>query len=86
MGNKNYLKGVRKERKLVNEARAKGCLAFRSAGSHSPIDVFILDPVARIIHLVQCKPKSMSKKAQERLKAELKWCDGTYSVTTWVST
>ena len=41
--NKNYLKGVRKERKIVNIARNEGKLAFRSAGSHSPIDVFILD-------------------------------------------
>ena len=53
MPNYNYLKGVRKERKLVNDARAQGFLAFRSAGSHSPIDVVIIDPEHETIKLVQ---------------------------------
>ena len=55
MPNKNYLKGVRFERKLVNEARNKGLIAFRSAGSHSPIDVVIIDTIKGYIELIQCK-------------------------------
>ena len=43
MGNANYIKGANKERKFVNDARASGKIAFRSAGSHSPIDVCIID-------------------------------------------
>jgi len=55
MSNPNYIKGIRKERKFVNDARAKGLIAFRSAGSHSPIDVCIIDVAARRIHFIQCK-------------------------------
>jgi len=55
MPNKNYVKGVRFERKLVNQARAEGLIAFRSAGSHSPIDVVIIDKFKRKIDLIQCK-------------------------------
>ena len=58
MPNRNYLKGVRKERKIVNEAREKGMVAFRSAGSHSPIDVCIIDLKNKTITFVQSKPDS----------------------------
>ena len=55
MVNKNYQKGTRFERKLVNEARAKKCIAFRSAGSHSPIDVVVIDTKNKRIWFHQCK-------------------------------
>ena len=41
-----YQKGADRERKIVNRAREKGHIAFRSAGSHSPIDVCIIDKKA----------------------------------------
>jgi len=72
MPNKNYLKGVRKERKLVNNARAEGKLSFRSAGSHSPIDVVIIDKKEKIIEFIQCKPDNMSNNAKLRLITEHK--------------
>jgi len=75
MPNYNYLKGVRKERKLVNDARAQGFLAFRSAGSHSPIDVVIIDPEHETIKLVQCKPDDMPE--QEKYKLKCKYADLT---------
>jgi Holliday junction resolvase len=71
MPNKNYLKGVRKERAIVNEAREKGLIAFRSAGSHSPIDVCVIDMSSRRIEFIQCKPDSMSDKKKEELEKEL---------------
>ena len=55
MPNKNYENGVRFERKVVNKARDLGLIAFRSAGSHSPFDVVIIDKSNRIINLIQCK-------------------------------
>lgn len=90
MPNLNYNNGAAKERRIVNKARQQGCLAFRSAGSHSPVDVFILDPVSKTIELVQCKPRSMQKKdlsptaEAQRLIDELKKFDGTYEVKTTV--
>lgn len=71
MPNKNYIKGVRKERKIVNQARENGHIAFRSAGSHSPIDVCIIDRKERKIYLVQCKPESMSEKKKQEIVKEL---------------
>ena len=39
MPNSHYLRGVRLERELVNLGREHGWIAYRSAGSHSCIDV-----------------------------------------------
>ena len=80
MPNKNYIKGVRKERKVVNQAKEKGLLAFRSAGSHSPIDVVVIDKKLREIYLIQCKPDSMSEKAKERLEDKYYELNGWYKV------
>jgi len=65
--NRNYLKGVRKERMIVNEARKKGLISFRSAGSHSIVDVVVIDPLSGLIYFIQCKPKTFSKKARDNL-------------------
>lgn len=51
----NYARGAEVERFLVNGARGKHQLAFRSAGSHSSIDVFILDEHEETVDLIQCK-------------------------------
>jgi hypothetical protein len=42
MPNNSYLRGVRLERELVNLGRAHGWIAYRSAGSHSCIDVTLV--------------------------------------------
>lgn len=73
MTNKNYRKGYEFERQLVNLARGKGLIAFRSAGSHSPIDVVIIDKINKQINLVQCKNTKMK---QTKLKAAFEeWSD-----------
>lgn len=71
MPNYNYLKGVRKEREIVNKAREMGLIAFRSAGSHSPIDVCIVDVRNRLIRFVQCKPDSFTDKQKEKIINEI---------------
>lgn len=87
----NYSRGANKERSVVNKARAEGKIALRSAGSHSPIDVVIIDNNLKEIRLVQCKPRSMQKSdysptaAAQRLIDELAKLDGIYKVTTEVS-
>ena len=80
MPNPNYLKGVRKERKFVNEARLNGSISFRSAGSHSPIDVVIIDKDTRVIRLIQCKPDTMSNNKREALRQEHNQLNGTFYV------
>ena len=80
MPNKNYVKGRRKEYDLVHRLRAKGYTAFRSAGSHSPIDVIGIDGGNKRIILIQAKPDSMSGKAKERLEEEHKDFNGIFEV------
>ena len=62
-----YKKGARFERELVNLARKDSKIAFRSAGSHSPIDVTIIDINSKEIEFIQAKvnPGIMSKKDKE---------------------
>ena len=66
-----YVKGRRKEYKIVARERALGRLVLRSAGSHSPIDVVSIDYEKRIIKLIQSKPASMSKTAKEKIQRSL---------------
>jgi len=71
MVNKNYQKGARYERKLVNEARTKGHIALRSAGSHSRADVVIIDSKNLKIWIYQCKKgkHNLTKKMVEKFKS-----------------
>ena len=64
----------------MNEAKARGCVAFRSAGSHSPIDVVEIDYNSKVIRLIQCKPESMSENAKEKIYQENAKLEGTYLV------
>lgn len=80
MPNKNYVKGVRKERQIVNQARADGLVAFRSAGSHSPIDVCIIDIMGRQINFIQCKPDTISKIKKWKIEQELKELNDVFKV------
>ena len=73
MPNKFYLKGIRKERKIVNQARKEGKISFRSAGSHSPIDVAIIDIQSRKIRFIQCKPDNISDNQRKKLLDEFKY-------------
>jgi hypothetical protein len=50
-----YIKGRRKEYKIIYDERAKGRIAFRSAGSHSPIDVVSIDIKNKTIFFIQSK-------------------------------
>ena len=75
-----YIKGVRKERKVVNQAKARGLIAFRSAGSHSPIDVVIINVQTGHISLVQCKNDSMPVAEKKRLEEKYSSLNGMFKV------
>lgn len=57
MPNNSYLRSTAKEREIVNKAREAGLISLRSAGSHSPIDVVVVDMLNKCIDLVQVKVK-----------------------------
>ena len=84
MPNRNYIKGVRKERAIVNEARAKGLISLRSAGSHSPIDVVVIDKGRKIINLIQCKAGEFSPAQKVKLESMHWELEGTYQVKFYV--
>ena len=77
-----YRKGADYERLIVNKARQKGLIAFRSAGSHSPIDVCIIDINNKLISFIQCKNTKipLSQGRIEKLKEENKEIKGEFSV------
>jgi len=64
---KFYRKGYRYEREIVNQAIKDGCISFRSAGSHSPIDVCIIDKIRKEIFFIQAKN---SKYKYQKLKED----------------
>jgi len=79
--NKNYQKGRNKEYKIVRALRAEGFdIVQRSAGSHSPIDVFAINKKKRIIKLIQSKPDNYSEKKTIALYDELDWLKGSFVV------
>lgn len=78
MPNYNYNKGVRKERAIVNAARKRGLIAFRSAGSHSPIDCVIINIKLKSVRFIQSKPDSMSKNKRKQLAEEHKELNDLY--------
>jgi len=78
--NRNYNKGARKERKLVNLAKENGFAATRSAGSHGIWDVVIVDHILKRIKLVQCKPNDFSELNTNRLLEKYKYLNGFYKV------
>ena len=84
MPNKNYVKGRKKECKLVNMYKQAGKIAFRSAGSHGPVDVVVVDAENKKIALIQSKPDSMSENAKKKIEEENKELNGVYKVRFFV--
>jgi len=74
-----YAKGRRKEYALIHEAKAQGYMAFRSAGSHGPIDIVSIDTRAKVILLIQAKT-GLSPAALKRLEKQHEDLNGTYMV------
>ncbi len=75
-----YKRGADKERKAVKAAKDKGLIAFRSAGSHSPIDVCIIDLGARRIEFLQFKGYKATKSQLDKLEIEMYKLNGMFKV------
>jgi len=81
MAKTNYQRGAAKELRIVNKFRAIGCISFRSAGSHSPIDVVVIDPKTWKIKLIQSKLGYLSPKKKIDIITEGQKLNGEYMVT-----
>jgi len=80
MTNPRYLKGARKERRIAKEARDRGLIAIRSAGSKSPIDVVIIDAEKGKIELIQSKSDNFSEYAKVKLENKHAALNGLFDV------
>ncbi len=70
MPNKNYVKGVRKERRIKHELERDGFIVLRTAGSHGFADLIAIDKETNIIRFIQCKPDNFSPGEVAKLKEE----------------
>lgn len=70
----HYTKGANFERQIIKDAEQKGAIAFRSAGSHSEIDVIVIWPWIGEIHFIQAKrgKKVPPSQAFKNLKIPIK--------------
>lgn len=77
----NYRRGADKEYRIRNKLLSDGwTIVQRSAGSHSPIDIFAIDSRIRVIKFIQSKPKNFSKKEKEKIETDLNWLNGMFRV------
>ena len=81
MGNKNYIKGRRKEYQICNKLREEGFdVVQRSAGSHSPVDIIAIRKADKKIKLVQSKPNTMLDNAIKKILEDNDWMNGKFNV------
>ena len=81
MPNKNYLNGIRKERKIVNDLKKEGWdIVQRSAGSRSPIDVWAINKDLKLIRLIQAKPDNFKGKDILELLTIYNWLNDNFKV------
>jgi Holliday junction resolvase len=73
-------KGIAKERYFVRKAKDEGKIALRSAASHSPIDVVIIDPIERKITFMQCKPDGAPQSSKDRIMMDNLNLNGAFQV------
>lgn len=79
----NYARGRNKEYRIMRYWRGRGCLAIRSAGSHTPVDVIVINPYDKIIKLIQSKlhgQKNLSERKRNEIIAEGSKLEGDYKV------
>lgn len=69
MANNAYQRSVKREREIVNEARKRGCIAARSAGSKSPVDCYIFCPDAKKVFLIQVKTEKGSSEYHDEVQS-----------------
>jgi len=82
MPNRNYINGAEKERRIARKLKSEGWdIAQRSAGSHSPIDVFAVHKEKRLVRFIQAKPKSLSENKKRQLEEEHEWLNDEFVCT-----
>lgn len=70
----NYKRGRAKEYRIMEKLREEGFdVVTRSAGSHSAVDIIAVRRKDKRVKWIQCKPKSMSGNARQKICDEMVW-------------
>ena len=87
MPNKNYKRGVEKERLVIEQLEEVGYIAMRTAGSHGMFDVIATGPSVRFIQVKRIEKgnnwTSEYNKEVEKMK-ELYKPDGSITYEYWI--
>jgi hypothetical protein len=78
-----YQRRADRERRILNKFLEKQWIGSRSAGSHSIIDIWVLNPERHQIYLIQSKlngKENLSRPERERILTEGRKLNGTYEV------
>ena len=82
MPNANYVKGRRKEYKICDiykqSRHHKWDIVQRTAGSHSPIDIFAVCKAERRIDFIQAKPDNYPETKANQLLRDNAWLNNTF--------
>lgn len=81
--NKNYRNGRAREYRIMKKLKEDGWdIVFRSAGSHSKIDIVGIkkghDGIYPSIIFIQSKPKKFSKKKKAEIEDDLSWLNDEF--------
>jgi len=81
MPHKFYLKGRRKEYKIVSRLKKEGFdIVQRTAGSHSPVDIIAIDIQKGIIRLIQSKSDDLNATKAQKIRDANRGLNGIFQV------
>ena len=81
----NYNNGRAKEGRICRKLKAEGFeIAQRSAGSHSPIDLFAINLKTRVIKFVQAKPRKFSETEEKKIMEKWGELNGVFRAEFYV--
>lgn len=83
MGLSKSRKGSDKERRILNKFKELGWIGARSAGSHSIVDIWVINPKTKEIKLIQSKlrgRKNLCNKERNSIIKEGEILNGIYEV------
>ncbi len=81
MPNNSYLRSRRREQEIVADARKRGWIAARSAGSKSPVDCWLFDPMEKVLIMVQVKTKKGGR--NRRIVDKQIWTE-VHAIDRWI--
>ena len=84
MPNKQYQKGRRKEYKICDKMKSFCEIVQRTAGSHSPIDVFAISKELKTIFFIQSKPNNFPKSSEKKIMDDWGWLNDEFIVKFYV--